>query len=221
MSLDSTCSVYIACLPNIKKNKLEKWMTMLKMINEPLVNTIKRGDLLENSSESGYRSDGLYIFDVVDGNVQICDLADSPDDYGTIPSKFELITQFPNPYYWFDDDECVRENDVISFDEYNDTLISASFHNNYVYVPFDKLMPHTSRFTEDDYHLLPADTLEIFKKNDVVKITYGSYIYFIIVNDLKYRNEICYDITNMKFLDGYVPEYYYTMTDNIFVVTST
>ena len=60
-------------------------------------NQIKRGDLFEDQSSNRYtyRSFGLSIFDIVDDKLVLVPLSDEPDDYGTIPSQFKVITQFP------------------------------------------------------------------------------------------------------------------------------
>lgn len=77
----------------------------LKKVNPVLFHSIRRGDLFENTSESGYRCAGRYIFDVqidaVTGvkTVTIEHLSDVPDDYGSIPEKFKPIVEFPLDYW--------------------------------------------------------------------------------------------------------------------------
>ncbi len=56
---------------------------------------LKRGDILENVEYSGYRSDGIYMWngnDIIRQNTEY-------DDYGSPAKEFKVITQFP-PNYW-------------------------------------------------------------------------------------------------------------------------
>lgn len=67
---------------------------------------IKRGDIIEITEVSGFRNDGLAIWD---GN-KVQELATEPDDYGTVPPTFfvgeEFLTDhweghiFHNQYVW-------------------------------------------------------------------------------------------------------------------------
>ncbi len=53
-----------------------------------------RGDIFWQKKKH-YRNDGVLIYD----GQQFIALEDIPDDYGTIPQQFEVITEFP-PRYW-------------------------------------------------------------------------------------------------------------------------
>jgi hypothetical protein len=66
-----------------------------------MISLMKRGDLIENIHQSGYRSQGVYCFD---GEDLVC-LNGKIDDYGTPSSSFKLITEFP-PGYWDSPTEC-------------------------------------------------------------------------------------------------------------------
>ena len=60
-----------------------------------ITNVMKRGDIIENVTESGYRSQGIYMWDgkkVIEQNTDW-------DDYGSPSTEFRLITEFP-PGYW-------------------------------------------------------------------------------------------------------------------------
>lgn len=67
---------------------------------------MKRGDLIENTSESGYRSEGRFYIDKSDNkitnNLSINQLYTKYDDYGSIPPHFCTIRDFPIGYF----DEC-------------------------------------------------------------------------------------------------------------------
>lgn len=56
---------------------------------------LRRGDLLENVAVSGYRSQGMYIFD----GVNVTHMGDDLDDYGNIPAEYVVYKEF-NPHYW-------------------------------------------------------------------------------------------------------------------------
>lgn len=55
---------------------------------------LRRGDIIFVQPQLGYRNDGKYIYD----GEHILELADEPDDYGTIPEEFQA-GEFP-PMYW-------------------------------------------------------------------------------------------------------------------------
>ena len=58
---------------------------------------VARGDMVINTSDSeyGYRSCGMYFFN---GKTLVKPCTEY-DDYGTVPSEFDIITEFP-PGYW-------------------------------------------------------------------------------------------------------------------------
>ena len=85
--------------------KTNKYLTidMLEEKYKGISKKLKRGDLIENLNESGYRSQGVYCFDgtdIVGQNLKF-------DDYGTPSTSFKLIKEFP-PGYW---DEPIVNND--------------------------------------------------------------------------------------------------------------
>lgn len=58
-------------------------------------NKLNRGDILENVDVSGYRSEGVYMWngkEIIRQNTEY-------DDYGSPSKEFKVITQFP-PDYW-------------------------------------------------------------------------------------------------------------------------
>jgi hypothetical protein len=60
-----------------------------------ILSSLTRGDLVENSDESGYRSQGLWAWD----GKKIIELNTNFDDYGSPPEEFKALDQFP-PDYW-------------------------------------------------------------------------------------------------------------------------
>lgn len=57
---------------------------------------LKRGDIIENINMSGYRSQGVYMFD----GSSVIPLQYDFDDYGSVSDKFLVFKDFP-PDYWF------------------------------------------------------------------------------------------------------------------------
>jgi len=74
-----------------------------------ITKTMKRGDIIENIDESGYRSNGVFFFDGKKVIGQYYEL----DDYGSPPQTFYLITEFP-PSYWDQDygERVLKVNDA-------------------------------------------------------------------------------------------------------------
>ena len=82
----------------------------------------RRGDILMDSNERGlpdtpdqpytdhgYRHNGIYIFD----GTKITHLeSNGPDDYGTIPEEYQVVTEFP-PMYW---SHVLNHNAYVPFD---------------------------------------------------------------------------------------------------------
>jgi hypothetical protein len=62
---------------------------------QTLLPHLRRGDLLENTALSGYRAEGLFIFDGTNAVV----LDNSLDDYGNVPRDYAIYRDY-NPYYW-------------------------------------------------------------------------------------------------------------------------
>jgi hypothetical protein len=56
---------------------------------------IKRGDLISNADESGYRASGVYIFN----GQEVQPLSMMYDEHGHVPSDFCIITEFA-PGFW-------------------------------------------------------------------------------------------------------------------------
>ena len=180
MSQKNNATVFIANLPLPKGNKLvssffDLWITILKKTDIDLFNKIERGDILENAVEHGYRASGVYMFDKNDaGEVTICDIETDWDDYGTIPRRFELVTQFKNPEYWIDQCGSFTSPQNFTFcDDDDDNNPQADFHNSCIYIPFSKLHDFVTLATQEDKTNYDVDTL------NTIKISYEGDIYFV------------------------------------------
>lgn len=101
---------------------------------------MKRGDIVEDVSASGYRSQGRYIVDtehsqkdhmkMIRCGLVVRDLYYDYDDYGTVPFNFYSITEFP---LWYFDDE----NLVV-----NDTLCNNTFYSYWHSTPTPIALDH-------------------------------------------------------------------------------
>lgn len=97
-------------------NDLDEYMDYIKNYYDDIFKNLKFGDLVENETESGYRSAGLYIVDEENGKLKLSFLSDEPDDYGTIPLKFEGFIQFEPGFH---------------FEMEKDPRCESYMHNNY------------------------------------------------------------------------------------------
>jgi hypothetical protein len=91
---------------------------------------LRRGDLLEDVNQSGYRSEGLYIYN----GKTVEHLDDTLDDYGCIGPKYLIYKEF-NPHYWHT--ETMNVNNILVPDVDH---ASAGWHGGeypcaYVYAP--------------------------------------------------------------------------------------
>jgi hypothetical protein len=177
MSKKNNASVFIASLPLPKGDKsvssfFDLWITILKKTDIDLFNKIERGDILENAVEHGYRTEGVYMFDKNDaGEVTICNLETDWDDYGTIPRRFELVTQFKNPEHWINQDGSFTSPQNFTFCD--DDEPQADFHNSCIYIPFSKLHDFVTLATQEDKTNYDVDML------NTIRISYEGDIYFV------------------------------------------
>ena len=74
----------------------------LKIVDLKKYQSMRHGDFIENIDEGGYRMNGVHMYYKVENNEKIINLSNYPDDYGTIPPCFQIITNFINPYFWLD-----------------------------------------------------------------------------------------------------------------------
>lgn len=89
-----------ATLHLVRLGKYPKlWCLVVKQLYPDFAKHVKRGDIIENIDESGYRSEGVYMVDIVDDKVMIIYLENSADDYGSPSKNFEGISQFPLDYW--------------------------------------------------------------------------------------------------------------------------
>jgi hypothetical protein len=203
MNQKNNATIFMAYLPlydQYAEDLFNSWVLELKKMNIDLFNKIERGDFLVNSAEHGYRSMGLYMFDKnMNGDITICNLESDWDSYGTIPRKFELITQFKNPEYWMKSDGNLSSTEIFTF--CGDTEPHAYMHNVAVYIPFRKLHDYVTLANDEDEEKYGID------KFNTIKISYEGDIYF--VTDDYFHEFYCKRLNRTKSLseDNDVEEY--------------
>lgn len=101
---------YILKNDDIEERDLKAALTILKMSSADLI----FGDLIVFESVSGYRNEGVAIFD---GN-KIVRLYYDVDDYGSLPKKFQVIKDDVPIDYWkdLDNQRGIKHNDIVWFD---------------------------------------------------------------------------------------------------------
>ena len=144
---------------------------------------IKRGDLFENQSNNQYtyRSFGLSIFDIIDNKLVLVPLSDEPDDYGTIPSQFKVITQFPIDHWHREGKKVIDilntgeadcsyfHNEFVPvdtsiFEEISDGHFKCVFDNK-IYIINTEFSPFDDGYTcVEDISVYPID--HVFSEND-------------------------------------------------------
>jgi hypothetical protein len=60
---------------------------------------VRRGDIIENVDRSGYRSDGVYMIDIINGRKCIVNQNYDYDDYGSPNVQFIGLQEFPLDYW--------------------------------------------------------------------------------------------------------------------------
>ena len=74
-------------LDNATKLIIDKYKGIKEKLN--------RGDIIENVDDSGYRSEGVYMWN----GLKLIDLCYDIDDYGSPSKEFIIFTEF-HPFYW-------------------------------------------------------------------------------------------------------------------------
>ncbi len=79
---------------------------------------VEKGDTIQLSWRD-YRNDGTYFVDVTDtGNIEVIDMADEPDEYGTVPPHFRF-PEFPLRYF----EDVIAHNSYLWIDRsFNDQI---------------------------------------------------------------------------------------------------
>jgi hypothetical protein len=145
-----------------------------------LWNMMKRGDLVEDISTSGYRSQGRYIVDkelnqpdhikLIRNGLTIKDLCSDFDDYGSILPNMYTFTEFPRHYF---DDENLLVNNVF----YPNEEIKSYWHwsnSEYNLICLDVKKLKLNTITDDNvFHF----TKDIVKGKGKYKV---HYLYVVV-----------------------------------------
>jgi hypothetical protein len=136
---------------------------------------MKRGDLLEDISCSGYISNGRYIIDTntnsdFKSDLVVKELCTDYDDYGSILPNLFTITEFPIGYF----DDIIINNYLCPFE-----TMHSRWNSQYSYVCFDIEKLNLMNLTINDvYH----ESMIKKQMMDDKSITYKlDHLYIIIV----------------------------------------
>jgi hypothetical protein len=130
-----------------------------------------RGDIIENVSKSGYRSQGVYLYD----GENVINQYIGYDDYGSVPIEFKAITEFPL-HYW---DKPYRYTYYLEIN--NDYVPNAEsefyWHEDNTLVCID--------LSQMDEVKEPIQDSEIDSYTDnVIKITHNNVPYILLIEDI-------------------------------------
>lgn len=82
------------------EEKKERYALVLeKLLKKVKEDKIHDGDLVENISESGYRTDGVYVIEKKGNSIKVADIGRDYDDYGHIDDRFSLSEDRPLGYW--------------------------------------------------------------------------------------------------------------------------
>ena len=167
-SLNAVCG--IPYYSSVDKDTRRQWMAFLNECDSELVAGIRRGDVLENVDQSGYRANGVYFFDVdpTTHGLMICNMDFCWDDYGCIPRSFEVITQFPDPSHWHNLGAKTK-----CFPGRHPHEAQAYMHNEYVSLPLVTLKPHMHYVNEHELQIDYAGIQYTVRDPYLVDLVFG------------------------------------------------
>lgn len=177
-------------LEYVEASDVEKYIT--DQIPD-LWNDMKAGDLIENTTESGYRSTGVYCVDfnhkqtegecLIKNGLCIVEQECSYDDYGTVPLNFYAITRFPLNYHklgFNDNNDNMVVNNTYSPEFYKS---SAYWHTEPYYAPLDVKKLKLDSLTDDNIFEHKFSFENAFNKN--------SKFYYLVITFKKQNYIIC------------------------------
>ena len=183
------------------------------------------GDLIEFEQYSGYRNDGIAIFD----GEKIIDLAHEPDDYGTLPQIFRVFEKYPNgkifnQFYWhnvFEDNygrwKGITHNNIIWFDHcrYAAQIIKNIRYDNLLYD--GKFSVYTDFINDDGENikivLLYQDTLDNMTINGWNKFMEGYRLHMFSSHKFEVKCHYSHP-TLPKYIDQYKTNNLVPLFDN-------
>lgn len=170
-------------LVDINGYKGEINIRFLEAIHPGIIEELKRGDIIEDISNSGHYCKGIYMFD----GYEVVDLYTEYDEVGSPPPIFGCITEFPLDYWsWVDIEDPDRE--LSTNKKYVGNIYTSKFywHSN---------EPSLQLYGE------PFDLLNKIKNNmsynNIIKFEYDGIEYQLIVDN---KEEAILDLTDFGYL---------------------
>lgn len=158
---------------------------------------IRRGDVVFIEDYLGYRNNGMMIFN----GKRVIPLDSEPDDYGTVPKEFQVITEFPI-MYWCD---TITHNSYVpfNFSKHIPNPLPVQFlsHENKPYFKFTL----TDRFSYYIFPALPYDWTYITQDQFERSLKTATY----------FENYSCYQAGNADYIPPIPPN---IMNDYILVL---
>jgi hypothetical protein len=137
----------------INEQTLDVALNYLKQINANLVN----GDLICFLCFSGYRNDGIAIYD----GTNIINLNYDIDDYGCLPKKFQIITDGVPINYWH------------TIEDINTDMHDYISHNSIVWLDITQTVPNTKINIRD--YILMSIQYEQINQRYCIATSFGKY----------------------------------------------
>jgi len=180
-------------------NDLDGYLDYIKEYYPEIYQNLKFGDFIENGNESGYRANGLYIVDKEDEKFKLSILSDEPDDYGTIPLKFESFTKFDAGYHF----ETIRDPNCCSYMHNNYTpvnllfILSKKWKNNELYNNYCEFFYNSNKYIT----ISPRSISDLLLINE--ETIYGQIYTTHPTENNYYEFDIDIDTEEGKFLSKY------------------
>jgi hypothetical protein len=94
-------SIWLSSISDIEDNKKKCTIIQDYLLKNEIFNGLKKGDLIENIYESGYRTEGVYIidYDKSKNNKYVSTLNYDYDDYGSISDNFLCFSEFEADHF--------------------------------------------------------------------------------------------------------------------------
>jgi hypothetical protein len=177
-----TCviSIYLPSIINIEDDEKKCNTIQDYLIQNEIFRGLKKGDIVENIYESGYRTEGVYIIDTRSGDLDksknykyVNTLSYDYDDYGSISSNFLCFSEFEADHF-------IRAN-----------FKNASWHTNTIGISCNDIIHKNKK----DFYYNESDIL-LYKYNN------NKYLFDIEEDDIRgqvlFKNEFYDNIINNK-----------------------
>jgi hypothetical protein len=145
---------------NIIKNNLKE---------NKIFDKVKKGDFIENTLESGYRMDGVYL---IDENKNVIHLNYDDYEYGSIPYDFKVIKDFESDHFLRANFKNAYSNinlispdiNCLEFYIQNNNKITGTLDNDFYIFQFEDFI-NDEKLNNSLFHLESNRTYKKPKKN--------------------------------------------------------